>query len=351
MKRLIIVGSPRTEGKSAMLAELLFETCIEECPEDEVFLAPVSTLDISGCSGCDWCRRRAAGEIDDDALDAADGDSCDMASSDEEHTPRHCRLRDDMDDVYPLIDAADELIVVSPVYFAGAPAQLKALLDRFQPYFWTKTRARKRPATLHVIGEGGDPHGFDPLVGVVRSSAAVAGFRLERVLDWVGKISDEGEITEEANEYEVAAAPVRLYAPGRAEQAAEDAIDAGRAFESGFGDSSSFESCAGGSFAAGRRANPDRPRLSLGENGSERQVIELDEDGNRIDSARRGRKRAGERKCANAKRGTNGVQQSQKSNPHAKGKGQGAARKGADASGTGRSGKGKKGNGKGKRRG
>ena len=44
MNRLIIVGSPRTDGRSAHLADLLFESCIDECPDDELALAPVSTL-------------------------------------------------------------------------------------------------------------------------------------------------------------------------------------------------------------------------------------------------------------------------------------------------------------------
>ena len=89
------------------------------------------------------------------------------------------------------------------------------MLDRFQPYFWTRTRARKRPCTLHVVGEGGDPHGFDPLVGCVRSAAAVAGFRLERVLDWVGKIDESGEIVDEADEYPVEGPVVRAFAGGQ----------------------------------------------------------------------------------------------------------------------------------------
>lgn len=38
MNRLIIVGSPRVDGRSAHLADILFETCIEECPEDEACL-------------------------------------------------------------------------------------------------------------------------------------------------------------------------------------------------------------------------------------------------------------------------------------------------------------------------
>lgn len=198
MNRLIIVGSPRIDGRSAHLADLLFESCIDECPDDELALAPVSTLAIEPCQGCDACKaltaRAASGG-------ASDGETAEEAC-------RRCVIDDDMAEVYELIDAADELVVVSPVYFAGAPAQLKALLDRLQPYFWTDARhGRKRPATLHVVGEGGDPHGFEPLVGVVRSSLSCAGFALERVLDWVGRIDEDGEITAEAAEHALAPFP------------------------------------------------------------------------------------------------------------------------------------------------
>ena len=200
MNRLIIVGSPRIDGRSAHLADLLFESCIDECPDDELALAPVSTLAIEPCQGCDACKALAAL--------AAGGEEAEDGQADE--APRRCVIDDDMAEVYELIDAADELVVVSPVYFAGAPAQLKALLDRLQPYFWTDERHReKRPATLHVVGEGGDPHGFEPLVGVVRSSLSCAGFALERVLDWVGRIDEEGEITAEAVEHPLAPLPGR----------------------------------------------------------------------------------------------------------------------------------------------
>lgn len=200
MNRLIIVGSPRIDGRSAHLADLLFESCIDECPDDELALAPVSTLAIEPCQGCDACKALAAR--------AAGGEAAEDGQTDE--APRRCVIDDDMAEVYELIDAADELVVVSPVYFAGAPAQLKALLDRLQPYFWTDERHReKRPATLHVVGEGGDPHGFEPLVGVVRSSLSCAGFALKRVLDWVGRIDEEGEITAEAVEHPLAPLPGR----------------------------------------------------------------------------------------------------------------------------------------------
>lgn len=186
MNRLIIVGSPRTDGRSAHLANMLFETCIEECPDDELALAPVSTLSVAGCTGCDACRDNIAKlvELGEEALD-------------DDFAP--CVIDDDMQEIYELIDAADEITVVSPVYFAGPPSQLKALLDRLQPYYWTNARVEeKRPAVLHVVGEGGDPHGFSALVSIVRSALAVAGFRLETVFDWVGKIDENGEITAEA---------------------------------------------------------------------------------------------------------------------------------------------------------
>lgn len=186
MNRLIIVGSPRTDGRSAHLANMLFETCIEECPDDELALAPVSTLSVAGCTGCDACRDNIAKlvELGEEALD-------------DDFAP--CAIDDDMQEIYELIDAADEITVVSPVYFAGPPSQLKALLDRLQPYYWTNARAEeKRPAVLHVVGEGGDPHGFSALVSIVRSALAVAGFRLETVFDWVGRIDNNGEITADA---------------------------------------------------------------------------------------------------------------------------------------------------------
>ena len=175
MKRLIIVGSPRSNGRSAHLAEMLFEACIDECPDDEVSLAPVSELAISACVGCDGCKNS------------------------EGHA---CVFEDDMDEIREILDESDELIIVSPVYFSGAPAPMKALLDRLQPYFWTwEVGGNRRPMTLHIIGEGAGPNGYDALIDEVRAAGAVAGFRLDRIVDWVGRIDADGQITAEGEEY------------------------------------------------------------------------------------------------------------------------------------------------------
>ena len=206
MRRLIIVGSPRVNGRSAHLAEMLFEANIDEHPEDELFLVPVSEVEIGPCIGCNACRKMSGVILKDD-------------EGAEVTVQRHrCVFDDDMQTLYDLIDEVDEITVVSPVFFSGAPAPMKCVLDRLQPYFWARLDAReaaasgiaplpeKRPLTLHVIGEGGDPHGYDALVSEVSSAFAVADFRLERLLDWVGKIDESGEITAEATETSLDAA-------------------------------------------------------------------------------------------------------------------------------------------------
>ena len=198
MKRVIIVGSPRSNGRSAHIAEMLFEANIDERPEDELFLVPVSEIEVGPCIGCNACRKTMPVTFKDDA-------------GNEVTEQRHrCVFDDDMQTLYDLIDEADELTVVSPVYFSGAPAQMKCVIDRLQPYFWRRLEQRKagalpekRPLTLHVLGEGGDPHGYDALASEVKSAFATADFRLERIVDWVGKVSAEGEITSEAREITV----------------------------------------------------------------------------------------------------------------------------------------------------
>ncbi len=208
MHRTIIVGSPRPDGRSAALANAIFEACIDECPEDGVSIVSVDSVDVAPCTGCDACK--VALERDDarypEIPEKGDPLAQNIAVFKSDATAHQCVISDEIAEVRKHIDAADELIVVSPVYFSGAPAQLKALLDRMQPYYCSNLRSRtreRRPLTLHVVREGGDPHGFDPLIGVVRSALGVAGFKLERVLDWIGCFDDANEIIADAAEVEI----------------------------------------------------------------------------------------------------------------------------------------------------
>ncbi|HET6498968.1 MAG TPA: flavodoxin family protein, partial [Coriobacteriia bacterium] len=91
-----------------------------------------------------------------------------------------CVVRDGMDKVNRRIDAADALVIASPVYFATVPAVLKVVYDRVQPY-WARAhrldlpRGSRRPGAFIAVGGGGDPFGFHCAVAPTKSVFAVLG--------------------------------------------------------------------------------------------------------------------------------------------------------------------------------
>ena len=90
------------------------------------------------------------------------------------------------------LQTADMLVVASPVYFAGPPASYKALLDRLQPY-WVRRYLlgthpllaveERKPLFLAVLGTGGDPFGYEPLITCSRSALRMLDFELAEVTD------------------------------------------------------------------------------------------------------------------------------------------------------------------------
>ncbi len=92
-----------------------------------------------------------------------------------------------MRSVYPRIDAADAIVVATPVFFATVPAVLKAFYDRCQPY-WARRYVlhqpieRRRPGGLLLVGGGGDPYGHECAETTTRSVFAVLG------LDYRGEV-------------------------------------------------------------------------------------------------------------------------------------------------------------------
>ena len=157
-KHLVISASPRAMGKSVRTAKELVSKLRLRFPSDEVEMLRLSDLDIHYCMGCNTCGEN-----------------------------NECYMEDGMVELLAQLETTDHLYIISPVYFAGPPANYKAMLDRFQPLFWSKQgNEPKRPEHLVVIGDGGDPHGFEPLVTCTRSGLAVAGFQLHKVLPFIG---------------------------------------------------------------------------------------------------------------------------------------------------------------------
>lgn len=150
-----VAGSPRRHGNS----DRLLDECLASARAvgAETDLLVVAGAGIAPCRGCNACSSTGA-----------------------------CVVRDGMQDVYPRLDAADAIVVASPVYFATVPAVLKALYDRCQPY-WARRYVlgepigRRRPGALLLVGGGGDPYGHECAVTTTRSVFAVLG------LDYTGE--------------------------------------------------------------------------------------------------------------------------------------------------------------------
>ena len=169
----VICATPRPFGVSRTYADLLVEQ-LSKLNDVEIIRWDMCQHKVMGCIGCERCR--------------------------EAYT---CIIHDDMDSFDELIDTCDELHLVCPVYYAAVPSQFKGVLDRLQPYWErrigpnklaepaTGRRAKRsdseiRPVELYVIGAGGDPYGFEPLVVSVKSALGSAGFKLGEVHDLVG---------------------------------------------------------------------------------------------------------------------------------------------------------------------
>ncbi len=102
-----------------------------------------------------------------------------------------CVLSDRMRELYPRIDAADAIVVSTPVFFATVPAVLKAFYDRCQPY-WARryvlkeAPAARRPGGILLVRGGGDPYGSDAAVMTTKSVFAVLGIDCVEELEVVG---------------------------------------------------------------------------------------------------------------------------------------------------------------------
>lgn len=101
MNMVVLLGSPRKGGNSETLARRVGET-VEKAGWTVDYIR-LNDLQLRSCQGCGGCEK--TGE---------------------------CVVKDDMTGVYEAVDAADRILLVSPVYFYGLSGQAKVCGDRFQ---------------------------------------------------------------------------------------------------------------------------------------------------------------------------------------------------------------------------
>ncbi|MBQ9464150.1 MAG: flavodoxin family protein, partial [Lachnospiraceae bacterium] len=99
MKVLIINGSPRANGNTALALKEMVKIFEKEGIETET--VQVGNRDVRGCMSCGGCAKTGK-----------------------------CVFDDVVNELAPKFEAADGLVVASPVYYASANATLIAVLDR-----------------------------------------------------------------------------------------------------------------------------------------------------------------------------------------------------------------------------
>ncbi len=137
MKVVAVCGSGRKKGNTSLLIEAVFEPLREAGVECE--LIELAGKDIRGCTACGKCTSKADGK---------------------------CWGRsDDGNAIIESMAAADGIILGSPVYFADATPEIKAIMDR-AGYVGRSKRdmfMRKPGAAVVAVRRAGAMHTFDTL--------------------------------------------------------------------------------------------------------------------------------------------------------------------------------------------
>ena len=101
MKTLILNGSPRPGGDTASLLRLLTEDLTGEHQQVDAYRA-----DISPCVDCRFCWTHSG-----------------------------CAIQDEMQEIYAYIQACDNIVIASPIYFSELTGKLLDVASRLQTYF------------------------------------------------------------------------------------------------------------------------------------------------------------------------------------------------------------------------
>lgn len=130
MKTLIINGSPRVNGNTASLLDILKDRLA-----GEYMVVDAYWCKIEPCIDCRFCKTHAG-----------------------------CSIQDGMQEVYDYIQECDSVVIASPIYFSEVTGKVLDVCSRLQTYFSaryfrgeTPVKKEKRGAVILVGGGDGEP--------------------------------------------------------------------------------------------------------------------------------------------------------------------------------------------------
>ena len=161
---LILKGSPREKGNSAVLAEQAAAGARQAGAQVESIY--LHGLDIRACDACDLCREPGS----------------------------TCVIEDDMQGLYPKLAAADAILLASPIYWFTFSAQMKLCIDRwygFQSSNWQEVKAKQ----FGIILTYGDTDLYTSgAINAIHTYETMARFLHSEIVEIVhGSLNDAGE--------------------------------------------------------------------------------------------------------------------------------------------------------------
>jgi multimeric flavodoxin WrbA len=123
-KNVKILGlscSPKSQGNTEILLGEALDGAQQEGAEVELY--SVSGKDIKPCDGCHECREKG-----------------------------ECHIKDDMQDLYKKVTAANGVIFGTPVYFCSMAAQTKIIIDRLGALQYPQTKLANKVGGIIAVG-------------------------------------------------------------------------------------------------------------------------------------------------------------------------------------------------------
>lgn len=123
MKILVLNGSPRRQGNTAAMVGAFVDGAAKS--GHEVTAVNVCQKKIAGCLACEYCHTKGEGK---------------------------CIQQDDMQEVYPILEEAEMIVLASPVYYHSFTGQLQCAINRI--YALDKPKNLKKAAL--ILSSGSD---------------------------------------------------------------------------------------------------------------------------------------------------------------------------------------------------
>ena len=132
-KILVLTGSPRNGGNSDMMADAFIKGA--EDAGHEVAKVKTDLKNIKGCKACKACYSKGAA----------------------------CVFDDDFNEIAPLMENADVIVMATPVYWYTFPTQLKAVIDKIYALFGGGKPIKGKESVLMACAEEHDEAVFEGL--------------------------------------------------------------------------------------------------------------------------------------------------------------------------------------------